>query len=161
MPKYLFDLYNKSDLQEFYLKYFLKKYPLISYEELESRIEFLRISGLNKKWVYINPTTIGEYAVFCNQLNIEKMVIAIPLIYIYHLASYLEVLDRTDVQHYISKFNSNSTDQITYCYEIEIGSNLRKSGFEIEVDPLTGAIGKSGVKRKVISRLDIWVLTFS
>ncbi len=44
--------------------------------------------------------------------------------------------------------NTNSIDQFSTCYEIEIASNLKRNGFGIDIEPKVENIGKSSGNKK-------------
>lgn len=70
------------------------------------------------------------------------------MIYVYNLGKNLEVFNCAEISQYIAKLSTNSIDQFSTCYEIEIASDLKRNGFENDIEPNIETIGKSGKKKK-------------
>lgn len=144
-----YNLYNSTDLKDFYCNHIRKKYNFIEYDKIKENISLLYQYNLSEEWVNIIPLIIGHYLVFPNKLHIgKKLLKQVPFIFVNNLAENLQFFDVIDIKNYVKRLNTQCIDRLNVLYEIEIISRFKKNGYTIVNEPKIDTIGKSGNNKK-------------
>ena len=144
-----YNLYNSTDLKDFYCNYIKKKYNFIEYDKIRENISLLYKYNLSEEWIKIIPLIIGHYLVFPNKLHIGKKILKqVPFIFVNNLAENLQFFDAIDIKNYVKRLNTQCIDRLNVLYEIEIISRFKKNGYMIVNEPKIDTKGKSGNNKK-------------